>query len=374
MKSAIKVGTLIGIPIEINYSWAIVFGLVTWSLAVGYFPVYNPFMPEAQYWIAAIVSSLLLFVSLLLHELSHSYVAMRNNITIKKITLFIFGGVAQMEKEPDTSKVEFKIAIAGPVCSLMIAVVSFGAKQAFSFSYINPLVPSVLNYLAVVNAGIVVFNSMPGFPLDGGRVLRAVLWRLNNNLRSSTKIAAFFGKIFSFVLMFLGLLFLFLRDFVSGIWFIVLGLFLHEAAELSYQQLVLKGALVGVPVRDVMATDLVTVGPDLKLDRLVNDFFFKHRHVGFPVVENGTLKGLVMIQNLKNTPKDEWCERSVKDVMVQVRDDLLIPPDTDSLEALLHVAKSGLGRLLIVENGKLLGLVTQRNLMKLFEIKANLYI
>ena len=374
MKSAIKVGTLIGIPIEVNYSWMIIFGLVTWSLAVGYYPVFNPMLPEVQYWMAALVSSILLFISLLLHELSHSYIAMRNSITIKKITLFIFGGVAQMEKEPDTSKVEFKIAIAGPLCSLMIAAVSFGFKNIFSFPLFNPLVASVFGYLAIVNTGIVVFNSIPGFPLDGGRVLRAVLWRLNNNLRASTKIAAFSGKVFSFILMFLGLFFLILRDFVSGIWFLVLGLFLHEAAELSYQQLILKRALVGVPVSDVMASDLVTVPPDLKLDRLVNDYFFKHRHVGFPVVDGGNLKGMVMIQNLKNTPKDEWCKKTVSEVMVAVREDLLIPPDTDSLEALLQVTKTGLGRLLVVENGKLLGLVTQRNLMKLFEIKANLYI
>ena len=375
MKLSIKIARIFGIPIEINYSWIIIVVLVTWTLATGYYPVYTPAQTAVVYWSAAVISTLLLFGSLLLHELSHSFVAIRNNIPIKKISLFIFGGVAQMEKEPDTSIVELKIAIAGPLCSLFIALICFAALIALNGVNIHPIVPSMLAYIAIVNTSIVIFNSIPGFPLDGGRIFRAVIWRFNDNLKKATRIATYSGQLFSYTIILASLYFLFWQhDFLSGIWLLVLGLFLHEAADMSYQQLILKKALVGVPVKDVMSKDVIAVSPDLPLDKLVNEYFFKHRYMGFPVVESGILKGIVTLHNVKEIPNERWPSTKTSEAMTQVREDLMVCPEADCLEALLQVTRSGLGRLLVVEKGSLQGIITQRNLVKLFEIKTHLCI
>jgi len=374
MKLSMKIAHIFGIPIEINYSWIIIFALVTWTLATGYYPAYTPAQTAVVYWSAAVISTLLLFGSLLLHELSHSFVAIRNNIPIKKISLFIFGGVAQMEKEPDTSIVELKIAVAGPLCSLFIALICFAVLIALNGLNIHPIVPSMLAYIAIVNTSIVVFNSIPGFPLDGGRILRAAIWRFNNNLKNATRIATYCGQLFSYAIMLACLYFLYQRDFLSGIWLLVLGLFLHEAADMSYQQLILKKALVGVPVKDVMSKDVIAVSPDLPLDKLVNEYFFKHRYMGFPVVESGILKGIVTLHNVKEIPNEKWPSTKTSEAMTQVREDLMVCPEADCLEALLQVTRSGLGRLLVVEKGALQGIITQRNLVKLFEIKTHLCI
>ncbi len=372
MKQSLQVARVFGIPIEINYSWIVIFLLITWSLAVGYYPVFLPFRSEYVYWSTAAVSAVLLFGSLLLHELSHSLVAINSGIPIKKISLFIFGGVAHMEKEPERSSVELKIALAGPACSLAIAVVCFAA--AFLLPNYGPwqITVSVLFYMGMVNSAIVIFNSIPGFPLDGGRVFRAILWSFTGDLRSSTRIATYFGKAFSYLIMFVGIFFLYRQEFLNGVWFLVLGLFLHEAAEMSYQQLILKKALVGVHVKDVMSEDVISVPPDLSLDKLVNEYFFKHRYMGFPVVESGLLKGIVTLHDVKEFPQDEWPSTTVSKAMTPVRQDLVVCPDTDCLEALLQVTKSGLGRLLVVDQGRLTGIITQRGLVKLFEIKTNL--
>ncbi|MFA5103815.1 MAG: site-2 protease family protein [Candidatus Margulisiibacteriota bacterium] len=372
MKQSLQVARIFGIPIEINYSWIVIFILITWSLASGYYPLFLPSRQEYVYWLAAGISAILLFVSLLLHELSHSLVAIRNGIPIKKISLFIFGGVAQMEKEPDTSVIELKIAIAGPACSLFIALICLAAFVVLNRTNAHPMVTSMVFYIAIVNMSIVVFNSIPGFPLDGGRILRAMIWKFNNNLKTATRIATYLGRFFSYAIMLAGLFFLSQKEYLSGIWLLVLGLFLHEAAEMSYQQLILKKALVGVQVKEIMSEDVISVPPDLSLDKLVNDYFFKHRHMGFPVVDNGLLKGIVTLHSVKEFPRDQWSSTSVFQALTPVRQDLVVCPESDCLEALLQVTKSGLGRLLVVDHGRLVGIITQRGLVRFFEIKTHL--
>ncbi len=371
MRSSIRVGTILEIPVEINYTWVVIFGLVTWTLARD-FPVRFPSLPSFYYWSAAIASSLLLFISLLLHELAHSYVARMNGIPIKKITLFIFGGVAQMEREPEMSEEELLIAVAGPVCSLMVGFFAYVFYYMIRIYNLSPLAASVFEYMYIINFTLVVFNIIPGFPLDGGRMLRAVIWYFNKNLRAATKIATTLGKWFAYLLMFLGVLLLFQRNLMQGVWLLVVGLFLHEAAEMSYQQLILKKALVGVPCREIMSSNVITVPSSLSLDRIVNDYFFKYRHIGFPVVDNEMLKGIVTLQSVKEIHSDLWSKTPAEKAMIPAREDLLIGPEKDALEALLQVTRSGLGRLLVVEDGRLLGILVQRDLLRLFEIKTNL--
>ena len=372
MKSSVKVGSLLGIPIEINYTWLLIFALITWTLASSYFPYYHPDVPSSHVWIASVSSTLLLFFSILLHELAHSFIALRNRLKIKKITLFIFGGVAQMENDPDTPIVEFKMAIAGPLCSIMLSVLFFTAARLTEINHVTAIITSVLNYVSLINLSIAIFNMIPGFPLDGGRLFRSTLWHFDHDLKLSTKVASNIGKFFSYAFILIGLVYLIFSQLISGVWFMVIGFFLHEAAELSYQQLVLKKTMVGTPVSDVMVKDIITVMPDIKLDKLVEEYFLKFRHLGFPVVEKGYLKGIVTLQNVNKVPRDKWPESTVSNVMTEVRDDLLCCPEDDTLEALVRVTKSGLAKLLIVKNGKLLGMISQHDLVKLFELKENL--
>lgn len=372
MKTSVTIGSAAGIPIEINYTWIIIFGLVSWTLSTSWFPAYNPGLPAANYWTASVLSALLLFMSIVLHELSHAYIAKKNGIPIKKITLFIFGGVAQMEKEPGSPAVEFKMAIAGPLCSAFLALLSYAAYQAVSFYRIDPLVISVIGYTGIINASLVVFNMIPGFPLDGGRLLRATIWHFDSSLKESTHIASNFGKLFSFVFMLLGLAYLFFGQLISGVWFIIIGFFIHEAADLAYQHLMLKKALVGTKLRDIMVKEIICVPSDMALDKLVNEYFFKYRHLGFPVVDKGIFKGMVTMQGVKSISNDEWPVSTVAKVMQEPKKDLLACPDEDALDALIQVSRSGLGKLLIIDKEKLVGIINQRDLLKLFEIKENL--
>ncbi len=371
MKTSAKIADVLGIPIEVNISWVLIFALISWTLASGYFPANVPMKSTSLYWTAAICSALFLFISLVAHEFAHSIVAVKNGIPIKKITLFIFGGVAHMESEPETPAVELKMAIAGPAASLAIAVVLFVAAK-YSAVIADPLITCAIFYVAMMNFSVVVFNLIPGFPLDGGRVLRAVIWKCNTELKAATRIATWIGRGVSYVFIAIGAVLVLLKVLMSGVWFIVIGIFLHEAAEMSYQQLILKKALVGVPVKDVMQTNVITVTPDIKLNVLVNEYFYKFRYMGFPVVENGCLKGIVTLNSVKEIPNSKWDECIVADVMTHAREDLLVTPEKDALEALVQVTKSGLGRLLVVENGCLLGIASQRDLLKLFEIKTHL--
>ena len=362
-----------------------IFGLILWTLASGYFPAVIPYMQPSVYWGVAFISAIMLFISLVLHEFAHAVVAIKNDIPIKKITLFIFGGVAHMEKEPDSPGVEFRMALAGPIASLAIALLFYIAARLLASSGSNVLA-AMFNYIAFMNLSVVLFNVIPGFPLDGGRVLRAVIWKCNQELRAATRFATWIGRGVAYIFIAIGAIIVLSKmpaaarafplpfniSLLHGVWFIVIGIFLHEAAEMSYQQLILKKALVGVPVKDVMQTNVTTVTPDIKLDVLVNEYFYKFRYMGFPVVENGCLKGMVTLHAVKEVPSDKWSSIEVSQVMSECRSDLLIDPCKDALDALVQVTKSGLGRLLVVENGCLLGIATQRDLLKLFEIKAHL--
>ncbi len=372
MKQSFQIANVFGIPIEINYTWIVIFLLITWSLAVGFYPFMLPNFSERVYWASAIISTLLLFFSLLLHELAHSIVAINNGVPIKKISLFIFGGVAQMAKDPDDPVSELKISIAGPICSLVIAMLCFLIVFFLPEKRIAKIFSSILIYTAFVNMAIVFFNLIPGFPLDGGRIFRAILWIISKNLRQATRVATYFGKGFSFLVMMIGILFLYKQQYLNGFWLLVLGFFLHEAAEMSYQQLILKKALVGVPVKEIMSTDIITIDAGLTLDKVVNDYFFKYKHMGFPVVENGILKGIITLRDIKEFQQKDWPSTKAYQAMTPVKQDLIVSSNLDCLEALLQVTKSGLGRLLVVDNGKLSGIITQRSLLKMFEIKTNL--
>ncbi|MDD4178733.1 MAG: site-2 protease family protein [Candidatus Margulisbacteria bacterium] len=370
MKRTFKVATIFNIPIEINYSWFIIVGLVIFTLASGYFPATNPGLLPVAYLLMAIISALLLFASLLAHELAHSLVAEKHDLPIHGITLFVFGGVAQLEKEPATPAVEFKMAAAGPAMSFFLAVVFFSLTQTFFSLHFPAYVVSIVNYLFIINLVVGIFNLFPGFPLDGGRLLRAAIWHFTRDLKRATGIASAFGKIFAYLLIAYGLFNLFMGVVISGIWLIFIGFFLQEAADTSYRQVVMKKLLGGVRVAHLMTKNVVTVPANLPLEKLLDDYFFRLRFTSFPVVEDDTLLGLVTIHSVKEYQQDNWQQFTVRQVMSPITTGIVINEEASVIEALAKMSASGFGRLLVVKENKLIGILSQRDIMRLFEFKS----
>lgn len=369
MRKSFRLTTIFNIPIEINYTWFIIFGLIIFTLARGYFPYTNPELSPITYWIMAIIAALLLFASLLAHELSHSIVAKRNKLPIHGISLFIFGGVAHMDKEPPSPGVEFKMAIAGPIMSFFLAFVFFGLTQAMYNIGFPRVALSITNYLFILNLVVGIFNLIPGFPLDGGRILRAILWQYFDDIKKATAIASGFGRAFAFLLIGLGLFSLFTGSIISGIWFIFIGFFLQEAADVSYRQVVMKKILGGLKVKKFITRDVISVPAKIKLHQLVDDYFFKYRHASFPVIEEDTILGLVTLHDVKEVAKDKWEETSAKDIMIPLNKELIIKETAEAMDALAKLARNGIGRLLVIEDSKLIGILSQRDIMRLFEFK-----
>ena len=372
MKRSFKLITILGIPVEVNLSWFIIFALIVYTLAMGYFPITAPGLSPLFRFLVSLIAALLLFASLLLHELSHSVVAKRNDLPISGITLFIFGGVAHMEKEPSSPQVEFKMAIAGPLCSFALAAFFYLLSSSFRLLGLPVFISAITDYLFFINLVVAIFNLIPGFPLDGGRVFRSILWYSIGDLRRSTRIASSFGKGFALVLMALGFLSLIRGYFISGIWFIFLGLFLQEAAESSYRQVVMKKILSNIKVKEIMTKNVIVIPARISLKKLVDEYFFKFRHASFPMVEDDTLLGLVTFHDVKEIDKKDWAKTNAHEILIPLRENLLIHENEEVMEALSKMAKNQVGRLLVIEDSKLMGILSQKDIFKLFQFKSEM--
>lgn len=372
MRRSFKLFTLFDIPIEINISWFIILSLIVFTLARGYFPYTNPELSATSHWLMALIAAILLFASLLAHEMSHSLVAIKHQLPIHGITLFIFGGVAQLEKEPTSPSIEFKMAIAGPIMSFSLSFLFYGLTLAFyKLGFPSPLL-AITNYLFMLNLVVGIFNLIPGFPLDGGRVLRSILWAWFKDLRRATAIASGIGKTFAFILIAFGLFNLFGGAFISGIWFIFIGLFLQEAADSSYRQVAMKKLLSGTKVESMMTKNVITVPAEITLDKLVDDYFFKYRHATFPIMADDSILGLVTLHDVKEVNKDKWPTTKAQDIMIPLIHDFVIDARADVMEAMPILARNGLGRALIIENKKLIGILSQKDIMQLFKFKSQI--
>jgi Zn-dependent protease len=374
VSQTIRIGKIFGIEIGVNYSWFIVFGLVTVILAAAYFPEQYQGLPQATYITWGIVTSLFFFISVLLHELAHSLVARMNNIPIKSITLFIFGGVSNMTKEPDKPSAEFLMALAGPLASFVLATVFGIIALGAQLSPLGVLVAAPAQYLAAINLLLGIFNLVPGFPLDGGRVLRSLIWHFMGDLRKATRIASIFGQAFAAVLIALGLVLLFASQFwPNGIWFIFIGLFLYQMAGSSYQDLVLRGSLAGVTVRDLMTGDVKVIDDSLDLMQAVNEYFMRYKHGRFPVTdENGNITGIVTLHQVRDIPRDKWPFVFVKNIATPLDQVYKIKPDAPGEEILEKMAQGRTGHLLVMEDGVLVGIVTKSDVLNLMHLKARL--
>lgn len=372
MKNSFKLTTIFNIPIEINISWFIILGLVVFTLAKGWFPMENPELSEGAHWLMAIIAALLLFASLLAHELSHSVVAKRNRLPIHGITLFVFGGVAHLSKEPQSPAVEFKMAIAGPLMSFFLSASFFLLSRLLLLLNLPGALISITNYLFILNLAVGIFNLIPGFPLDGGRIFRSILWHYYKDLKKATAIASAFGKGFAFFLIGIGFLNLFTGLIIPGIWFIFIGFFLYEAASTSYRQIIIKKMLSGVNVDHLMSKDIISVPANIKLNKLIDDYFFRYRHAAFPVIEDDVLLGLATLHNVKEVARDKWAKTTAKDIMVPLGNKLIIGKDVHATEAMGKMANNEVGRLLVIENSKMIGIISQKDIMRLFKFKSEI--
>lgn len=363
---------LMGFQVHVDLSWLILAFLITWTLAVGYFPQHVRGLPIATYWWMGAAGALGLFVSIVFHEFSHSIVARQYGIPMKGITLFIFGGVAEMTREPPNPKSEFLMAIAGPIASVVAGVGFLAlAKLAAMLGGVVPVV-AVLAYLGWINFLLAVFNMVPAFPLDGGRVLRSILWGARGNLHWATRISSSIGSGFGWLLGLLGVISFFSGNIIGGIWWFVLGIFIRHASQMAFQQMVFREMLQGEPVRQFMRADPVTVPSSTTVRDLVEHFIYRHHYKLYPVVDDGALVGCVTLKQIKEVPRSDWETRTVGELAQPCNQQNTVTPETDAIRAFSLMNKTGASRLLVTENGRLAGIVALKDLLKFLALKLEL--
>jgi len=368
----IELFRVFGFAIRIDPSWFIVAILVTWSFTRS-FPVWAPGLTPAAYLGMGVTAAIGYFLSVVLHELSHALVARTYGMEMRGITLFIFGGVAEMPGEPPTPQAEFLVAAAGPAASFAIALI-FGAGYLAANVAGSPVpVAAVCGLLGLLNATLALFNLAPAFPLDGGRMLRAVLWGWSGSLRRATRISSGIGSGFGLLLVGLGVLATVRGNLVSGLWLFLLGLFVRNAAQASYQQLLLRRALEGEPVSRFMQTDPVTVPRAISVLDLVQGYVYKHHFKMFPVVDDGgRLLGCVTTRQVRELPRDEWDRQTVGSLAERCTPENTVAADTDAMQALAMMSRTGASRLMVVDGDRLLGILALKDLLRFFSLKMEL--
>jgi len=368
----ITIFKLFGFEVKIDLSWLILAVLITWSLAEGLFPSLFSGLPAATYWWMGVAGAVGLLFSIVFHELSHSLVARRFGLPIKGITLFIFGGVAEMSEQPASPPVEFWMAIAGPLSSLFLALVFYGGYLAGMQAELPVSVVGIAYYMFYLNILLAAFNLVPAFPLDGGRVLRAALWKWKHNIRWATRISSRVGSAFGVVLIILGVFDVLQGNFIGGMWWFLIGLFLRGAANTSYRQLLVKQMLEGETISHFMNDSPVTVPPLTTLTELVDNYIYKHHYKMFPVVDDSRLVGCVTTRQVREVPREEWDRHTVAEISGQCSRNNTVSPDSDALNAMALMSEEGKSRLMVVDHDRLVGIVTLKDLMRFLSIKMDL--
>ncbi|MCX7914368.1 MAG: site-2 protease family protein [Thermodesulfovibrionales bacterium] len=360
-----KVATIIGIPIKIHFSWLVIFALISWSLSNFYFPQADPRVSVLYYWIFGIIGSLMLFLSVVLHELAHSYIALKYKLSIINITLFIFGGVAQMKGEPSTPRAEIKIALAGPFISFLLAITFFVIYLLFE----EPLKKALFRYLAQLNLILGAFNLIPGFPMDGGRVVRAYLWDKTKNFFHATRKASNYGQKIALLFIVIGLLSLF-SGFTTGLWLVLIGWFIYSAAQSSYQQASLEETLDGVKVRDIMVKEIISLPPDMTVETAVYDYFLRYGFGGFPVMDGEKLYGFVTLKEVKDVQRDKWEEVKLLEIYKPISKNLEISEKDSAMTALELMINEDAGRLIVKDGERIIGLITRNGIAQYVQLMS----
>jgi Zn-dependent protease len=369
IKGSLRVARIAGIDIGIHYTWFIIFVLITWSLAVGYFPIEYPGWGEPVYWLTSAAAALLLFISVLIHELAHSLVAKSRGLQVRSITLFLLGGVSNLENEPEKPGVEFAIAIVGPLTSVALAGLFWGADM-LGLAPAGPLRATAL-YMAEINVLLAAFNILPGFPLDGGRVLRAIIWGMTGDLKKATDIAAMVGQVFGWLMIGLGVFWVLAGNLMGGIWLVFIGWFLNTSAEASRRELELRSLWLNVRVANVMNNNPETVGPASPVEALVNEIYIQKGIRVAPVVDDGRLLGIVSLADVKRLAPGEWRNTPVAKVMTPLPLQTVGPGD-DIKTAVQLMGEHGLNQLPVVVEDRLVGLLNRADIIRYVQVHHEL--
>jgi len=356
----LRLGRILGVPILVHPSWLVVFGLVVFSLARGYFPLRYPELSPVDAWVRSLAAALLFFASLLLHELGHALMARRHGIEVQSITLFIFGGVARLAHDPEDASTELKVAIAGPLVSIVLAT-TFSVGSTLPF--LGPAARSIAHYLGAINLAVALFNLVPAFPLDGGRLLRGVVWSLGSKERA-TRVAAAAGSGFGVLLMGLGLLAILWGQGLGGVWYVMIGWFLRRAARGAFQEAQMDEALSGLLVGDAMTRDVDALPGDISLEEAVREYFERSGFSAYPVRRGERVVGLLTRRDVLRQPFDERDSTSVQAVMQPVDERMVVAPETPLAEATARLVREGTGRLLVLAEGRLVGLLTLSGVLR----------
>jgi Zn-dependent protease/predicted transcriptional regulator len=370
LTEGISIGKAFGIPLRLHYSWFIIFVLITWSLTAGYFSVTHPHWSLATSIAAGVVTSLLFFGSVLAHELMHSLVAQAAGIQIQSITLFIFGGVSQMVEEPKQPQVEFRMALAGPLTSLALGGIFLAIW--YWLGGIPGFIREISLLLGEINIVLAVFNLIPGFPLDGGRVLRSILWWQTRNLRKATRIASNIGRGIGYLMILAGIALVFTGNWINGLWLAFIGWFLESAAGSSYRQLALQDILKGHKANELMTQDCPVVEPELTIQQLVNEQILTSGRRCFPVVQQNRVLGLITIHDVKAVPRDKRPIKTVREAMTPLAKLKSVGPDEDLATVLRILTEQNINQIPVVKDGNIIGMIARDNLLSFISIRSEL--
>ncbi|MBN2468145.1 MAG: site-2 protease family protein [Deltaproteobacteria bacterium] len=364
--------SLFGFEVRIDMSWFILAILIAWSLSVGFFPLHYKNLPTQTYWIMGAVGAAGIFISIIAHEISHSLVARKYGIPMKGITLFIFGGVAEMSEEPPNAKSEFLMAVVGPLSSFIISLGFYAIFRIGIASGWPMPVNGIVGYLAMINSVLAAFNLLPAFPLDGGRILRSALWALKKNLRWATRLSSQIGSFFGILMIIMGVFQVLRGDFIGGMWWFLIGMFLNSAAKASYQQLVTRKALEGETIQRFMKTDPMVVSPSLSIKELVENYIYQHHFKMFPVVESGKLIGCITTKQVRELPQKEWARKTVRELSIPCSPGNAITSQTDPVKAISIMSRTGVSRLMVVDNDRLVGIISLKDMLEFLSLKVEL--
>ncbi len=373
MKSSLRLFRIAGIDIGIHYTWIFIFILISWSLAVGVFPAQRPGQSAALYWGMGVITSLLLFVSVLLHELAHSLVAKSRGMQVSSITLFILGGVSNLEEEPEKPGIEFSMAVVGPLTSLVIGVICWGIVSALAGTLVSPAqllsgsaytspTETVIGYLAWINVLLAAFNLLPGFPLDGGRVLRSILWGSTGSLIRATNIAGRVGQVLGWALIGFGVYELLGGNFLGGLWIAFIGWFLNSTADASRKEVTLRERLSHIKVKDLIGLEPRTITPDTTVADLVSRIFSQQHGRAIPVCRENRLRGIVTVSDVKKVPQDRWATTTVEQIMTS--SPLYTVTPEDNLNTVMKlISQHDINQVLVNKDGQCAGLLGRADII-----------
>ena len=372
MAGSIRIFRIAGIDIYINFSWIIILVFLTFSLATGWFPTLYPGWSSVTYWVVSFIASVLLFVSVLLHELAHSFVARARGLPVKSIYLYIFGGVSNIEQEPKSPGVEFQMAFVGPLTSLVIGVVSYLIFLAFRGE--RSAVATIFGYLALSNILLGIFNLIPGFPLDGGRVLRSIVWKITGSAWTATNVATAVGIVIAYLFILWGIFLFFTGNGLNGLWIGFTGWFLLNAAQATRTQATLDSAFQGVTVGQIMNANPTTVPANISLQRLVDEYFLPQGLRSAFVLHGDMLGGMIALSDIRHVPREQWSQTPVGSAMLPLEQLHVVTPQQSLAEALPLMTGKDVNQLPVVEDGRLVGVLMRDAILRSLEVRRSLNI